>query len=98
DGHATHPFRPPCGALPANLLFHFARIGRTVASWSYDSHDYRHLPVSTLMPRIQADPPRTGDTILMHHDTGLTVELLAGLLPQWRADGYAGRAMPRGHG
>lgn len=98
DGRATHPFRPPSGALPVNLLFHFARSGRTIAFWSYDSLDYRLLPAPTLFAQMRADPPRSGDTILMHDDTAATVELLSQLLPQWHADGFEVRAMPGGGG
>ena len=98
SGRGRHPFRPPCGALPANLLLHFARTGRTIAFWSYDSHDYELLPVPELLPQIEADPPRPGDTILMHDDTAATVDLLARLLPQWRALGFDVRAMPEGRG
>ncbi len=98
DGRTLHPFRPPCGALPANLLLHFARVGRTIAFWSYDSHDYEQLPASTLLTQIRAKPPRSGDTVLMHDDTAETVELLAELLPQWCADGFEVRAMPAGRG
>lgn len=97
-GRELHPFRPPCGALPANLLLHFARTGRTIAFWSYDSHDYELLPVPELLPQIEADPPRAGDTILMHDDTAATCDLLARLLPQWRAQGFDVRAMPEGRG
>lgn len=98
SGRGRHPFRPPCGALPANLLLHFARTGRSIAFWSYDSHDYEQLPAQVLLPQIQADPPRAGDTVLMHDDTAATVELLASLLPQWRAQGFEVRAMPEGRG
>lgn len=98
SGRATHPFRPPSGGLPANLLLHFARTGRTIAFWSYDSHDYEQLPAQVLLPQIQADPPQAGDTVLMHDDTAATVELLASLLPQWRAQGFEVRAMPEGRG
>ncbi len=98
DGHATHAFRPPCGVLPANLLAHFARIGRTIAFWSYDSHDYERLPAATLLEQVRARPPRAGDVVLMHDDNADTVELLAALLPEWRAHGYRVRAMPAGRG
>lgn len=96
DGRPTHPFRPPSGALPANLLLHFTRIGRTIAFWSYDSLDYRLLPAPALLAQIRTDPPRSGDTVLMHDDTAATVELLAQVLPVWHADGFAVRAMPEG--
>lgn len=96
DGRAWHPFRPPCGVLPRNLLFRFARTGRTVAFWSYDSHDYERLPATTLIERIRRQPPRSGDVVLMHDDNPDTVELLAGLLPEWRSQGLAVQAMPAG--
>ena len=98
DGLAAHPFRPPCGVLPANLLLHFARRRRTVAFWSYDSHDYEKLPAAVLHPQVRADPPLAGDVVLMHDDNADTVDLLAALLPEWRAQGYAVRAMPPGRG
>lgn len=98
DGRDTHPFRPPCGALPANLLLHFAAAGRTVAFWSYDSHDYERLPAPVLLPQLEADPPRSGDTVLMHDDNADTVELLAALLPRWKARGFQLMAMPGGRG
>ncbi|HRN61944.1 MAG TPA: polysaccharide deacetylase family protein [Luteimonas sp.] len=98
DGHATHPFRPPCGVLPARLLAHFARIGRGIAFWSYDSHDYERLPADILFERMQADPPGVGDVVLMHDDSADSVDLLARLLPQWREQGYTVRAMPRERG
>src|SRR3546814_7400306 len=41
DGLERHLFRPPSGALPLNLLLHFARERRTLAYWSYDSHEDR---------------------------------------------------------
>lgn len=98
DGRARHPFRPPFGRLPRNLLLRFARTGRTVALWSYDSHDYQRLPAATLLERIRGNPPRDGDVLLMHDDNDETVALLASLLPEWRARGYALRAMPAGRG
>lgn len=98
DGKPAHPFRPPCGVLPANLLLHFARTGRTVAYWSYDSHDYERLPAPTLLAGVRATPPRSGDVVLMHDDNADTVGLLAGLLADWQAQGFAVRAMPAGRG
>lgn len=94
DGRARHPFRPPFGKLPRNLLLRFARTGRTIALWSYDSNDYKRLPAATLLEKVHANPPRPGDVVLMHDDSHDTVALLAGLLPAWRAQGYALRAMP----
>src|SRR5690606_14281030 len=82
DGRTTHPFRPPFGDLPRNLLLRFARAGRSIAFWSYDSNDYRRLPAATLLEKVRNNPPRTGDVVLMHDDNPDTVALLARLLPE----------------
>src|SRR3546814_12294645 len=94
DGLELHLFRPPSGALPLNLLLHFARERRTLAYWSYDSHDYARLPAQALLPRIHSRPPSAGDVVLMHDDNMDTVEVLAELLPEWLRQGYSVQAMP----
>lgn len=94
DGIARHPFRPPCGVLPLNLLWHFARQRRAIAYWSYDSHDYQRLPPEQLAPSIRADPPVAGDVVLMHDDSADSARLLAVLLPEWRQQGFQVQAMP----
>ena len=94
DGQARHPFRPPCGVLPLNLLWHFARTRRAIAYWSYDSHDYQRLPPEQLAPSIRADPPVAGDVVLMHDDNLDSARLLSVLLPEWRQQGFEVRAMP----
>lgn len=94
DGQDRHLFRPPCGALPANLLLYFARERRTLAYWSYDSHDYERLPAQALLTKIRSRPPGPGDVVLMHDDNMDTVEVLAELLPEWVRQGYSVEAMP----
>lgn len=94
DGQARHPFRPPCGVLPLNLLAHYALRRRAIAYWSYDSQDYRKQPAEQIAPALLADPPVAGDVVLMHDDNAHTVQLLATLLPQWQQQGYAVRALP----
>src|SRR5690606_29090414 len=84
----------PYGQLPHKLLLQFARSGRPIAFWSYDSNDYQRLPAATLLRQIRANPPRSGDVVLMHDDNQDTVAVLAGLLSDWRAQGYAVRALP----
>lgn len=94
DGQARHLFRPPCGALPPSLLLHFARERRTLAYWSYDSHDYERLPAPALLAKIRSRPPRAGDVVLMHDDNMDTVDALAELLPEWARAGLTVEAMP----
>src|SRR3546814_7741161 len=68
DGLERHLFRPPSGALPLNLLLHFARERRTLAYWSYDSNDYARLPEQALLPRTHTRPPTAGAVVSMHAD------------------------------
>jgi peptidoglycan/xylan/chitin deacetylase (PgdA/CDA1 family) len=94
DGIARHPFRPPCGVLPLNLLWHYAVKRRAIAYWSYDSHDYQRLPPDELVRGMAADPPRSGDVVLMHDDSAVTSAALAVVLPEWRRQGFEVRALP----
>lgn len=94
DGYGLHPFRPPCGALPLNLLLHFARNRRQIAYWSYDSHDYARLPAKELLPAIRSVPPTPGDVVLMHDDNMDTIEMLAEILPEWIRQGFRVEALP----
>lgn len=94
DGIERHPFRPPCGVLPANLLLHYARHRRTIAYWSYDSHDYTKLPADRLAANLEQHPPRPGEVVLMHDDNAETSALLARMLPAWIAAGWQVQALP----
>jgi peptidoglycan-N-acetylglucosamine deacetylase len=94
DGRAQHRFRPPRGALPLPLMWHFARAGRCVAYWSYDSFDYQRHPAPELAARLRRYPPRAGDIVLMHDDDATTLDALEMLLPEWRAAGFALDALP----
>ena len=83
----------PNGRLDRPTLLALVAMGLAVF---VIANDITALTVA--LPQIEADPPRAGDTILMHDDTAATVELLSRLLPQWRAQGYEVRAMPEGLG
>ena len=48
DGRPRHAFRPPSGALPLPLLAHFARTGRRIVYWSYDSFDYQRRALAAI--------------------------------------------------
>src|SRR5690606_693685 len=76
DGRRDHLFRPPSGHFTPALVLRFARRGRAIAYWSYDSLDYQHRPASALVETLRADPPRAGDVVLMHDDNEATLEAL----------------------
>ncbi len=94
DGLARHRFRPPYGVLPARLVAHCAMQRRNIAFWSFDSLDYQERTAEELVAMLRAQPPRTGDIVLMHDDRAHTVELLEVMLPQWRAQGFRLDALP----
>jgi len=93
DGRSTHAFRPPRGVLPLRLLLHFVRHRRCFAFWSYDSLDSRGRAVDELLELIRRDPPRPGDILLFHDDGGVSRQLLATLLPEWKAQGFVFRTI-----
>ena len=73
----------------------FAKRGRNLAYWSYDSLDYQRRPPAELAARLlQQQPPADGDVVLMHDDTDCTTQILARTLPAWRAAGRQLRALP----
>lgn len=94
DHHARHRVRPPQGHLPLPLLLHFARKQRSIAYWSYDSLDYQHGSAASIADRLLRKPPRERDIVLMHDDNAGTIDALAQVFPQWRADGYLFEALP----
>jgi peptidoglycan/xylan/chitin deacetylase (PgdA/CDA1 family) len=95
DGCDEHAFRPPSGVLTLALLADFARRGRSIAYWSFDSLDYRRLPAAELAEILRATPPSGGDIVLMHDDSDVMIALLETMLPEWREQGFALEALPQ---
>lgn len=95
DGHRDHLFRPPSGHFTPSLVLRFARRGRGIAYWSYDSLDYQHRPAEALVQTLRANPPRAGDVVLMHDDNEATLQALERMLPEWHAAGFELRALPQ---
>lgn len=94
--HAVTPrFRPPRGVVSLPLLLAFARRRRNLAYWSYDSLDYQLRPPEELAARLQRRPPVDGDVLLMHDDSGCAAQILARMLPAWKAEGRQLHALPR---
>lgn len=94
DGHARHSFRPPRGVMPPRMLVNFFRRRRHAAYWSYDSLDYTRRPAAELVAIIRRYPVKPGDIMLMHDDSTLSLEMLALLIPEWKAMGFSLEALP----
>ena len=94
DRAGAYRFRPPRGVVSLALLLAFARRGRNLAYWSYDSLDYQPHPPEELAARLLQRPPVDGDVLLMHDDSGCAAQVLARLLPAWRSAGRSLRALP----
>lgn len=95
DQRPQHPFRTPRGVLPLPLIAHFVRQRRPIAYWSYDSLDYGRRPAAELIEIARKYPPRDDDIILMHDDSGISLQMLATLIPEWKARGFRFEALPR---
>lgn len=94
DGIPHHDVRPPSGAFSWALTMHFARHRRKLAYWSYDSLDYQHRSPADLVELMRRQPPCAGDIVLMHDDSDCCTQVLATLLPEWRAGGLSFSALP----
>jgi peptidoglycan-N-acetylglucosamine deacetylase len=94
DSGRMHRFRPPSGLFTAAMLVSCAIRGRNITYWSYDSLDYQRKPAADVIGMLRADAPGAGDIVLMHDDNAATADVLEALLPEWRANGFAMRALP----
>jgi peptidoglycan/xylan/chitin deacetylase (PgdA/CDA1 family) len=94
DGRPRHDFRPPRGVMPWPMVLDCVRRGRRIAYWSYDSHDYSRRPAEQLIASARRHPPGPGEILLLHDDGGLALELLAALLPEWKAEGFVFEPLP----
>jgi len=94
DGRESHLFRPPRGELQLLSLLHFALNRRRVAFWSYDSLDYQKQSPDEVIAVLRRDPPRAGDIVLMHDDSGAAAKVLEAMLPEWAAAGLKFSSLP----
>lgn len=93
-GEDRAPFRPPRGDVTLRLLSRFARLGRALVHWSYDSMDYGSTSADSLIERMRQRPPVPGDIVLLHDDGDASFDILSALLPEWRAQGLAFTTLP----
>jgi peptidoglycan/xylan/chitin deacetylase (PgdA/CDA1 family) len=93
DGLPRHDFRPPRGVMPPRMVLDCIRRGRRIAFWSYDSLDYRQLAPEALIASARRHSPRPGEILLLHDDGGLSLSLLAEMLPAWAGEGFVFEAL-----
>lgn len=89
DGLERHDFRPPRGVMPRPMVMDCVRRGQRIAYWSYDSLDYSKRPAEDLIASMQRYPPESGEILLMHDDSALSLQMLQTLLPEWVANGFS---------
>lgn len=86
DGQARHPFRPPSGKATVQTIGAAVWRRQPMVLWSIDSLDFRLTPAQ-VVERMRGVPPRAGDILLFHDDSGCAHAALTELLPSWLGDG-----------
>jgi peptidoglycan/xylan/chitin deacetylase (PgdA/CDA1 family) len=80
--------RPPYGAMTPRSLFECARAGFSTVLWSYDSGDSWTTAPEALIGSFVAQPPRSGDIVLLHEDQPHTLKALPDLLERLLESDY----------
>ena len=83
-------FRPPCGAIDADLGSLCDSLGYRVVLWSIDTRDWCHVPSCEIAENVLKSI-RDGDIILMHDYIGKdspTPDALKEIIPALLARGY----------
>jgi peptidoglycan/xylan/chitin deacetylase (PgdA/CDA1 family) len=80
-------FRPPKGLVDLASLRRVARLGYRLVHWSRTYSDYRRDGTDPLVARMDRDPIRAGDIVLLHDNNPYTPAALERVLPRWRRNG-----------
>lgn len=83
-------FRPPCGAIDADLGTLCESLGYRVVLWSIDTRDWCHIPSLEIAESV-LNGIKDGDIILMHDYIGAnspTPDALKKIIPALLARGY----------
>ena len=95
-------FRPPHGKVTASKALGLWAAGLTVALWNVDPGDVFRSHPRELIDWFTANPPRSGDVVLLHDTSLVTLEALPELIAMIRAAGlelttldrFGGRSTP----
>ena len=77
---SSHYFRPPKGVVSLALVSYCWRKNIRMIFWNRDPEDYKADSAQQILDYFNADPPRTGDIILLHDKTPHIVGALPKLL------------------
>jgi peptidoglycan-N-acetylglucosamine deacetylase len=86
-------FRPPHGKLSLAKAIGLWRSGVTVALWSVDPGDVFRKNASEMLDWFRANPPRSGDVVLLHDTSTVTLEALPALIGLIRDSGLELRTL-----
>ena len=81
-------FRAPEGKLNLSLLWQLKLKKWDIIHWSYDSMDFKKLPLESQLTLFRNEPVTDGDILLFHDDNQLAIDLLEILLPEWMEQGF----------
>ncbi len=80
-------FRPPHGKVSPTKVLGLWAAGLTIALWNVDPGDVFRAHSRELIDWFAANPPRSGDVVLMHDTATVTVEALPAIIAMIRAAG-----------
>ena len=80
-------FRPPHGKVSLSKVLGLWAAGVTVALWNVDPGDVFRKHPQELLDWFTSNPPRSGDVVLLHDTSSVTLEALPALISMIRAAG-----------
>ncbi len=80
-------FRPPYGKVSIAKVLGLWATGLTVALWNVDPGDVFRSHPKELLDWFTANPPRSGDVVLLHDTSAVTLEALPALIAMIRGAG-----------
>ena len=80
-------FRPPHGKVSIAKVLGLWAAGLTVALWNVDPGDVFRTHPKELLDWFAANPPRSGDVVLLHDTSTVTLEALPALIAMIRGAG-----------
>ena len=86
-GVDTKLFRPPRGKVSALSILRVIRLGYCLVHWTKTYGDYDADSVDMLLARMEYQPMRERDIILLHDHNPFTVSALANVIPRIRQNG-----------
>lgn len=80
-------FRPPYGKVSIAKVLGLWATGLTIALWNVDPGDVFRSHPNELLDWFTANPPRSGDVVLLHDTSMVTLEALPALIAMIRGAG-----------